>query len=104
MKRYKPLFEISRGYFPSRYKIGDQVTVNLGGHGQIYEAEIYAVRFEEATVWYDIRIYPYEEQYPGEGWYSIIKDVRATLFENLKENKNKKVFKELLNEAIRFPI
>lgn len=81
IKRYRPLFEQNQE-FVSAYSIGEIVAFKA--HPGVYvKAQILAVRFEEETVWYDIRIWPYEDEYPGEGWSSILHNVRATLIKPL---------------------
>lgn len=79
MKRYQSLFEQSQE-FVSAYSIGEIVAFKA--HPNVYvKAEILAVRFEKMTVWYDLRIWPYEDEYPNEGWSSILNNIRATLVE-----------------------
>lgn len=72
--RYRSLLEDN---FPSNYAIDEMVTLYLGSNVSI-PAQVEAVRFEKATVWYDLKIWPY----PESEIYSILKDVRATLLDN----------------------
>jgi hypothetical protein len=61
----------------THYAIGDKVKFKIGPTAEV-DAYIYAVRFEAATVWYDLLFDPYVGT-PDEGSYTILTNVRALM-------------------------
>lgn len=68
--------------FESNYKIGDPVSVDLGDLGYIKTAYIYAVKFKEYSVVYDLRIHCYED---GEN-HTILENVKSVLIKPIEQS------------------
>lgn len=67
--------------YPSRYSIGENVTLNFHKSGKIPNCNIAAVRFDDGKVWYDVFI-PIAEQSLENTGYTIIEKVDSVCVED----------------------
>ena len=64
----------------SNKKIGDAVVINFGESGLLRNCFVHAVKFTESKVLYDLKIYPYTEDYLKEIFF-ILPDIDSFFIE-----------------------